>query len=168
MDSVQADNLFHSEILSRWPEFDLSGALLQDWLSLFKKHQPEDVKRAAAQYVLNYDSYKKPALNKFKEVLNAIAASRCEKKPSHLPDYPHYFLQSNSGDSTVWAFGTFTQIFPVADNPDFAMKIMQQEKKRYEELYGGIFNIVICNNQAEFGLLVKDRAEKRLQKASEK
>lgn len=161
MDRVTADESFKTEILSRWQDFELSGAMLNDWLNLFTRFEPDEIKRAAAQYMLNYDSYKKPQLSKFKDILNAIAAGNFTKKPSYLDNYPYYFLQCTSDDSADWQYGTFTQIYPVADNPDLAMTIMQQEKKRYERMYGGVFIVVVCNSRSDVSALIIDRASKR-------
>lgn len=161
MDTTQADTIFQQEILSRWPDFDVSGALLKDWINLFRRFEAEDVRRAAARYVLNYDSYKKPQLNKFREILNVVAAVKPEIKLNTPDRYPMYFLQKDSHDSNYWSYGAFLQFYPQTDNPDIAMSIMTQVKREFERMYGGVFRIVVCNNRSDVGTLIEDRTRKR-------
>jgi hypothetical protein len=159
MDKQQAQQVFNDEILSRWPEFQLSPAMMSDWISFLSKFTPEQAQKAIRQYVLNFDVFKKPALNKFREIINAQnVVNDFHKKQEET--WPQYFLQQDATDCPYYGYGTFTQINMNNNDPNICIKQMQQVKASYIQLYGGHWNIVICNDIAERGLLVKDRAKK--------
>ena len=156
MDRTKAEAVFTEEILGRWPDFELSRVIYDDWMNLFTKFEPESIKRAAAQYVLNYDSYKKPALNKFKEILNAICGAMSDKKEKK-EIWPKYFLQRESDSEKDYAYGTFTEINVGDISPDEARFESQRTKEYFQSLYGGMFRVIVCNNRDDVVELIKDR-----------
>jgi hypothetical protein len=159
MDKQQAQQVFNDEILSRWPEFQLSPAMMGDWISFLSKFTPEQAQKAIRQYVLNFDVFKKPALNKFREIINAQnVVNDFHKKTEE--QWPQYFLQCDSSDCPYWGYGTFTQINLDSQDQSACIRQMQQIKLSYISLYGGHWNIIVCNDIAERELLVKDRSEK--------
>lgn len=160
MDKITAQGLFKSQILGRWPDFELSSVLYDDWINLLSKHTPDDVCRAAGQYVLNHDAFKRPSLSKFKEILDAISASNHSSKVIKEEKYPQYYLQQDDKDCKNWAYGTYTAINVPLVNPDIALTYVHSAKERYEQLYGGDWKVVICYNKTQRNNLVKDRATK--------
>lgn len=167
MDKIEAEKAFADNIGGRWPEYELSNVLMQDWIDLFKKFQADDISRAAKQYVLNNSQFKKPDLFKFKEILN----SQCRVVETNKvqPDvWPKYFLQRESDDCTNWLKGTFMQIEVAVSSPDFALNLVHQEKKRLERWQevrgemkncGGLWKVVVCNDRKDFSMLCQNRTE---------
>jgi hypothetical protein len=164
MDKQQADQVFREQILSRWPDFKLSKALMGDWIDLISKFTAEQVSKAIKQYVLNFDSFRNPALNKFREIINAQNQTTQSGWKPKEETWPQYFLQCDTNDCAYWGYGTFTQINMSTNDPSICIKQMQQAKASYIQLYGGHWNIIVCNDLAERELLVKDRSEKNRNK----
>jgi hypothetical protein len=160
MDKAQAQQVFKDEILSRWPDLQLSKAIAGDWIYFISNFTPDQVSKAIKQYVLNFDSFKKPALNKFREIINA--QNQTVQSGWHPKEeiWPQYFLQQDTKDCPYWGYGCFTQIQPQADDPNLQLKAAQQAKLKFTELYGGHWNVIICNDNQERGLLIQDRSEK--------
>jgi hypothetical protein len=124
------------------------------------KFTPEQVAKAAKQYTLNFDNHKRPALNKFREVINAQNQTVQSGWKPKEEQWPQYFLQCDSTDCAYWGYGTFTQINLDSNDQSACIRQMQKVKASYISLYGGHWNIIICNDGAERAQLVKDRSEK--------
>jgi hypothetical protein len=160
MDKQQAQQVFNDQILSRWPDFKLSKALMSDWIDFISKFTPQQVEKAVKQYVLNFDSFRNPALNKFREIINAQNQTMQSGWKPKEETWPQYFLQQDATDCPYYGYGTFTQINMNNNDPNICIKQMQQVKASYIQLYGGHWNIIVCNDLAERELLVKDRSQK--------
>lgn len=162
MDKITAQGIFKSQILARWPDFELSAALYGDWIKLLSKYTPDDVCRASGQYVLNYDSFKRPALNKFKDILNSITKAH-SKKTVITDTYPQYFLQVKDDDNCYWQHGSFIFLNTPDTTPDNKIRYVQEALERYEEIYSCQFNIVVCNDRKDVATLLEDRKNKSKQ-----
>ena len=158
MDKNQAEQSFAEEIGGRWPDFKLSQVLMEDWLSLFSKFLQSDIKRAASQYVLNFDAYRSPSLSKFREILNSQKKFGVNKP--FMDKWPQYFLQCDSRDCKYWGYGTFTSFHIDTQDPNLAMKIIEQQKVRQEEMYGGKWIIITCYDESERRVLINLRSQK--------
>lgn len=157
MDRITAKSVFDNEIGGRWPDFTLSQVLMDDWINFFCKYSPEKIKRAASQYALNYDSFKRPSLCKFREIINAQNVSTYKDKTEK---FPQYFLQQNATDCMYFKYGTFCQFITGTSNPDLNLNNIQVMKQNYTDLYGGDWHVIVCNNEEERSQLIRDRAIK--------
>lgn len=159
MNRETAHGVFKSQIIARWPDFKLSPAILDDWINLFTKFNPDDICRAASQYVLNYECMMRPSLAKFKEVLNAVSLiNRIEK--SKEEKWPQYFLQQDDPKAKLFKYGTFTAINVPTVNPDMARTYIETAKERFQSSYGGDWKAIICNNRQDVIVLIEDRTKK--------
>ncbi len=157
MDNITAIATFEQEIKGRWPDFDPSRVLYEDWLRLFKKLTPETVARAARQYVLNHDPYKRPQLNKFRDILDAIGGGHALQKRA-VEVWPQYFIQCFE-DGQYENYGIFVGIVPSSSNPDIAKRQAECSRKNHQALYGGEWRLIICNDEPELRELMNNRSE---------
>lgn len=159
MDKITAQQVFKDQIGSRWPDFKLSQVLMNDWICFLTNFSPEDIGRAARQYILNYDAFKQPSLHKFKEILQGFCKVS-ERQKTKEEKWPQYFLQQDATDCDYWGYGTFAQVFCDCGDPYMQFETVQQAKLKYTSLYGGHWNVIICEDEAQRSLLIKDRANK--------
>lgn len=160
MDREKARCVFKEEITGRWPDFALSGVLMNDWLVFLMKFEPEDIALAVKRYVLNYDTFKRPSLFKFREIIN-VQCRQSERAKVELDTYPQYFLRCQ-GDCIYFKAGIFMQVCPIADDLAVQMSQVQFFRQKQEQLYGGNWNVIICNNREDIGILIKDRTDTRV------
>lgn len=159
MDRSMVDKVFSEQILGRWPDFELSGVLMNDWSDLLCKFSPDDISKAAKQYVLNYSQFKKPDLFKFKEILNAQC--RCsETQKTSVEKWPQYFLQCDSKDCKYWGYGTFVNFYIDTEDPGLSLKLMERQRIKQEEMYGGKWIIITAYDVSERRILINDRSLK--------
>jgi hypothetical protein len=136
---------------------------MDDWIDLLKKFTPDDVARASKQYVLNHSQFKKPDLFKFKEIINN-SCQTAGKVVVFNEKWPKYFLQCTDDSSKYWKKGTFTETVPAYFIPDLAMKCCQNALFRQANLYGGQWQIVVCDNRNDWYLLCESRLKPKLQR----
>ena len=159
MDKITAQGIFKSQILGRWPDFELSQALYDDWINFIAKYTPDDICRAASQYTLNYDTFKRPLLSKFKDVVNALKRTHYIEKAKE-ERWPQYFLQQDDPKVTRPAYGTLIELGHIIDNPDCALSYAQGYKEGYEERTKTEYKLVVCKDLQQRAILLKDRSEK--------
>jgi hypothetical protein len=170
MDKITAQGIFKSQILARWPDFDLSAALYDDWINFLSKYTPDDICRTASQYVLNYDAFKRPSLSKFRELINLITLKTAVLK-SKVEKWPQYFLQQDNYKWWKPGYGTLIELGHLHDNPDIALNIAKTWQQQYQEnfkitnkdksyYYTAEWNLVVCKDLEERTVLIKDRSKK--------
>ena len=159
MDKITAQGIFKSQILARWPDFELSPALYDDWINFIAKYTPDDICRAASQYTLNYDTFKRPILCKFKEIISALKqTNRIERLKEEK--WPQYFLQQDDPEVEKPGYGTLIELGHISDNPDCALNYAQGCKEGYEERTKTDYKLVVCKDLQQRAILLKDRSIK--------
>jgi hypothetical protein len=170
MDNKTAQGIFQSQILSRWPDFKLTAASLDDWINLLVKYTPDDVCRAISQYVLNYDAFTKPSLPKVKEILHVITAKSGVSK-TYVDKWPQFFLQQDDPHCTTPGYGTLHEIGFICENPDVALALARQYQDKHQErfkawknkdefYYTADWKLVVCNDLDARNMLLRDRSKK--------
>ena len=159
MDRETAQGIFKSQILARWPDFDVTTALFDDWINFITKYTPDDICRAAGQYVLNYDAFKRPSLSKFRELINIITiSSKVEKAKEEK--WPQYFLQQDEPDCISPGYGTLVELGHICDDPACAKSIAEYWLERYETRFKMDYKLVTCNDLEQRCMLLADRSKK--------
>lgn len=159
MDRETAQGIFKSQILARWPDFDVTTALFDDWINFITKYTPDDICRAAGQYVLNYDAFKRPSLSKFREIMNLITRKSFIEK-AYVEKWPQYFLQQDEPDCISPGYGTLVELGHICDDPACAMAYAQGAKEGYEQRNRVDYKLVICNDLEQRCMLLADRSKK--------
>lgn len=155
MNRQSAANLFTQEISSRWPDFVLNAKIYNDWINFFMAYDESEIIKAIENYVRKYNVFGKPALNHIRDC--AIAVKTFIPKQEE-DKYPMYFLRTTTGGESAYKQPySFARIVPTSFSPDNAMRQVQHCKKEYERLYGGEWEVIVCENRNDFGLMLEQR-----------